>query len=183
MRLSRPVVVGTIVSLLAIVIGVIALVTRGDDANTTSPPTAGARAEPVKANADALRTVAAAVGHPVYWAPGETTATYELTQTPDGRLFIRYLPEDVQIGDPRPNFLTIGTYPQSNPLASVQQGAKRKGAVTKNLPGGGLSVSQSDRPTSVFFAYPESKVLIEVYDPTANRAATLVSSGAILPIG
>ena len=182
-RFSRPVVVGAIVALLVIAIAVIVLVTRGDDGATTPPPPTGTRAEPVKANADALRTVAAAVGHPVYWAPGEKTATYELTKTPDGRLFIRYLPADVQIGDPRPNFLTIGTYPQENPLASVQQGAKRKGAVTKELPGGGLSVSQSDRPTSVFFAYPESKVLIEVYDPTANRAATLVSSGAILPIG
>ncbi len=170
--------------MLVIVVVVIVVATRGDDGNQTgTPTTSGTRAEPVKANADALRKVAAAVGHPVYWAPGETTATYELTQTPDGRLYIRYLPADVQIGDPRPNFLTVGTYPQDDPLASVQQGAKRKGAVTKDLAGGGISVSQSDRPTSVFFAYPESKVLVEVYDPTANRAATLVASGAILPIG
>ncbi len=187
-RVSRPVVIAAFVALIAIAVVVLVLVTSGDDANTTSSPTTSTpatatRAEPVKANADALRKVAAAIGHPVYWAPGEATSTYELTQTTDGRLFIRYLPEDVQIGDPRPNFLTIGTYPQENPLASVQQGGKRKGAVTKDLAGGGLSVSQSDRPTSVFFAYPESKVLVEVYDPTANRAATLVASGAILPIG
>ncbi len=181
-RLSRPSVLAAIAAVLVIAAGAIVLATRdGEKAN--APLTTGQRAEPVKANADSLRQVAAAVGHPVYWAPGEKASTYALTRTPDGRLYIRYLPDGVQIGDPRPNFLTIGTYPQDNPLASVQQGAKRQGAVTKDLAGGGVSVTQSDRPTSVFFAYPESKVLIEVYDPTANRAATLVTSGAILPIG
>jgi hypothetical protein len=168
-------------ALVAIAVVAVVLVTRGD--NTTSAKTTGARAQPVKASADSLLTVAAAVRHPVYWAPGEQASTYELTQTPDGRIYIRYLPENVQIGDPRPNFLTIGTYPEKGAFASVQQGAKRQGAITKDLPGGGLSVSQSDRPTSVFFAYPESTVLVEVYDPTANRAATLVASGAIRPLG
>jgi hypothetical protein len=170
-----------IAAVVAIAIVAIVLATRGGDSNAESGATP-TRAEPIKADAAALAKVAAAVGHPVYWAPAEKTAAYELTQTPDGRLFIRYLPEGVQIGDPRPNFLTIGTYPQDGPFAAVQEGAKRKGAVTKELPGGGLSVAQGDRPNSVFFAFPESKVLVEVYDPTAGRAETLVTSGAIRPI-
>ena len=164
---------------IAIVVAIV-LVVRSSD--TTSTPSNGSRAEPVKADADALRKVAGVIGHPVYWAPAEKAAAYELTQTPDGRLYIRYLPDNVQVGDPRPNFLTIGTYPQKDAFASVQQGAKREGAITKNLPGGGLSVAQGDRPNSVFFAFPESTVLVEVYDPTAKRAETLVTSGAILPI-
>ena len=172
-----------IVALIAIVAVAIVLIVKADDGGGTIPPATVARAEPVTADADALRTVAGAVGHPVYWAPAEKPATYELTQTPDGRLYIRYLPEGVQIGDPRPDFLTIGTYPQKDAFASVQQGAKRKGALTKELPGGGLAVAQSDRPNSVFFAYPESAVLIEVFDPTAGRAETLVTSGAVRPIG
>jgi hypothetical protein len=164
-----------------IVIGIMLVVKNGDD--TKAPAGVANRAEPVKADVDALRVVAGAIGHPVDWAPAETPTAYELTQTPDGRLYIRYLPEGVQLGDPRPNFLTIGTYPQKDAFASVQAGAKRKGAVSKELAGGGLSVAQADRPNSVFFAFPESGVLVEVFDPTAGRAETLVTSGAVRPIG
>jgi hypothetical protein len=182
-RFPRPPLLAVIAAVIAVAIAivVVVLVLNGDDTKSTS--STSTRAEPVKADADALRKVAGAIGHPVYWAPGEAAATYEMTQTPDGRLYIRYLPDNVQIGDPRPNFLTIGTYPQKDAFASVQEGAKRAGAIKKALPGGGLSVAQADRPTSVFFAFPESTVLVEVYDPTAKRAETLVTSGAIRPIG
>ena len=43
-------------------------------------------------------------------------------------------------------------------------------------------VSQKATPTSVFFATPMSRVLVEVFDPTANRAANLITSGAVQPI-
>ena len=29
---------------------------------------------------------------------------------------MRYLPRDVRLGDPRPDFLTVGTYPRENAL-------------------------------------------------------------------
>ena len=177
---SRPL-LAAIAAVVAVSIVVVVLVLRGGDTERT--PSTATRAEPVKADADALREVAGAIGHPVYWAPGEQAATYEMTQTPDGRLYIRYLPDSVQIGDPRPDFLTIGTYPQKDAFASVQEGATRAGAITRELPGGGLSVAQADRPNSVFFAFPEFRVLVEVYDPTAGRAETFVTSGAIRPIG
>jgi hypothetical protein len=180
-RFSRPRLLAAIAAVIAIAIVLVVLALNGDDSKST--PSTSTRAEPVKADADALRKVAGVIGHPVYWAPGEQAATYEMTQTPDGRLYIRYLPDSVQIGDPRPNFLTIGTYPQKDAFASVQKGAKLAGAIKKELPGGGLSVAQADRPNSVFFAFPESTVLVEVYDPTAKRAETLVTSGAIRPIG
>lgn len=177
-----PAKLGALVAAVAalIVLGVV-LMNRGDEAQ--SSVTTGVRTEPFKADEAALRTIAGSVGHPVYWAPAEKPVTYEITQTPDGRLYIRYLPADTQLGDPRPNFLTVGTYPQSDAFKTVQTGAKKAGAVSKELPGGGLTVSQKDRPTSVFFAYPESTVLVEVYDPTAGRAEALVTSGSIRPIG
>lgn len=178
-----PVKLGALVAVVAALVVLVAvLLNRGDD---TSQPSAtnGTRTEPFKADEAALRTIAGSVGHPVYWAPAENPETYEVTQTPDGRLYIRYLPADTKLGDPRPNFLTVGTYPQDDAFTTVRTGAKKAGAVSKELPGGGLTVSQKDRPTSVFFAYPESTVLVEVYDPTSGRAETLVTSGAIRPIG
>ena len=155
----------------------------GCGGDTPANPTAtGTRAQPVKASADALRKVASVVGHPVFWVTGQTPATYELTQTARGQIYIRYLPKDVALGDPRPNFLTVGTYPQSNAFAAVQRGAKQAGAIVAHLPDGGVMVSQKAKPTSVFFATPTSSVLVEVFDPTAGRAATLVTSGAVEPI-
>lgn len=151
-------------------------------AETPAQTTTGTRAEPVKANVDALKKVAGTLSHPLYWATGQTPETYELTQTTNGRVFVRYLPKDVQIGDPRPDFLTVGTYPQANAFQTVQDGSKVAGATVTQLQGGGLMVSQKDRPTSAFFAFPGSPVLVEVYAPTVGQAAELVTSGAVRPI-
>lgn len=167
---------------LPVLVCVVALVGGCGGGTAANPTTTGTRAEPVKASADALRKVASVVDHPVFWVTGETPATYELTQTADGRIYIRYLPKDVALGDPRPNFLTVGTYPQANAFTTVKRASTRQGAVVAHLPGGGLMVSQKARPSSVFFATPKSSVLVEVFDPTPNRAVTLVTSGAVRAI-
>lgn len=172
---------GALVTRLLAVLAALVVIAGCGGGESTPMATTGTRAEPVKASPEALRKVASVVGHPVFWVTGQTPATYELTQTADGRIYIRYLPHDVGLGDPRPNFLSVGTYPRSDAFAAVQRAAKRSGAVATDL-GGGLMVSQKDTPTSVFFATPESSVLVEVFDPTANRAATLVASGAVQPI-
>jgi hypothetical protein len=45
-----------------------------------------------------LASLAASVGHPVYWAGPRANVTYELTQTADGRIFVRYLPKGTPVG-------------------------------------------------------------------------------------
>ena len=50
-----------------------------------------------------------------------TGFTYELRRLPNGQVYIRYLPEHVEVGDPRPDFETIGTYPAPNALAALEQ--------------------------------------------------------------
>ncbi len=159
----------------------------GGEGGSTSHPTtstvqAATRAEPVKASADALAMFAGALGHPLYWATGEKPASYELTRTSDDRVYIRYLAGGVEIGDPRPDFLTVGTYPQADAFAAVERGAKRAGATVVNLAGGGLMVSQKSRPTSAFFSSPGLGVLVEVYDPAPGRAARLIATGAVRPL-
>jgi hypothetical protein len=163
-------------------IAAVALVGGCGGDTSADPTTTGTRAAPVKASADALRKVASVVDHPVYWVAGQTPATYELTQTADGRIYIRYLPKGVALGDSRPNFLTVGTYPQTDAFAAVRKASTQPSAFVADLPGGGLMVSQKATPTSVFFATPMSRVLVEVFDPTANRAANLITSGAVQPI-
>jgi hypothetical protein len=54
--------------------------------------------------------------------------------------------------------------------------------VAVGLKGGGIAVYDSARPTSVYFAYPDSKVQVEVFDPNGRTARNLVASGLIVPI-
>jgi hypothetical protein len=107
---------------------------------------------------------------------------YELTRTAAGNIFIRYLPPNARPGDPRPAFLAIGTYPVPDAFARTRTAGKRTGAVAVGLKGGGIAVYDSARPTSVYFAYPDSKVQVEVFDPNGRTARNLVVYGRIVPI-
>ena len=59
---------------------------------------------------------------------------YELTQTPTGRSYIRYLPFSVHAGSSTP-YLTIGTYPLAHAYGSRRR-PRREGMVTIRIAGG-----------------------------------------------
>jgi hypothetical protein len=137
----------------------------------------------VAASASDLKALPRSVGHPVYWASTKRGFTYELTQTPQGNVYIRYLPPDVQLNDKRPDFLTVGTYPYPNAFGITRNQAKRRGAFRRPIAGGGIAYSSAAKPTSVYFAYPGLDYLYEVYDPAPRRARSLLLSGRVRPIG
>jgi hypothetical protein len=157
----------------------------GDDNGSNSANTTGTREQNlvVPATAQSLRNLAGSVGHPVYWAGPRRDLKYELTQTTDGRIYIRYLPREVAIGDRRGGYLIVATYPVQNAFKAVQTAARENGAHTITLPSGGLAVYNDSSPSNVYFALPGSNYQIEVYDPNAARARSLVTSGRITPIG
>src|SRR4029453_17315464 len=103
---------------------------------------------------DELRKLPASLGHPVYWAGPRQSFTYELTRTSRGDVYIRYLPPGVAIKDKRPDFLTVGTYPYAQPIASARSQPKRGGAFKRSIAGHGIAYSLPEKPKSVFFAYP-----------------------------
>jgi hypothetical protein len=119
----------------------------------------------------------------VFWAGPRPRRVYELTLTPDGRTYVRYLPHGASLGDPRPDFLAIGTYPQQDAYAQLHAAVRRRGAVALALPHGGLAVYDRARPTSVYVAYPRSGVQVEVYSPAPGEARRLVESGRVRPAG
>jgi hypothetical protein len=129
-----------------------------------------------------LSAIAATLGYPLYWIGRRSGMQYELTRAAGGNTFIRYLPSGARAGDHRAAFLAIGTYPVRNPFARIQAAARRPGAVTIRLAGGGLAVYDHATPTSVYFAHPASKVQVEVYDPSARIARLLVLGGQAVPI-
>lgn len=149
----------------------------GDDDSQPQGPASSA------ASVAQLQTLPAETGHDVYWAGRRSRYTYELTRTTDGNVYIRYLPPGIAVGDARPAYLTIGTYPRSRALSGLRRLARRSGNVSFPVEGGGLAVYSRGRPNSVYVAFPGDPVQVEVYDPSAQRARRLAREGRVRPIG
>jgi hypothetical protein len=147
----------------------------GSDKPSQAPGT------PSSSSETELREFAASARHPVYWAGPRAGQTYEVTRTSDGRVYVRYLPEGVKVGDPRPQFLTVGTYPREQAFAELKRAAKVPGAASRTLPQGGLAVV-SRGSSSVYFGYPDAGYQVEVYAPSRGSARSLVFSGQVVPI-
>jgi hypothetical protein len=164
------------IAAVVLVVGVAAwlLLDDGDDGEQT----AGARAVSV----EELQETAGGRDTPVFWAGPRSGTKYEYTETKDGSAYVRYLPSDAEVGDPKPSYLTIATYPLENGYARVVAASKRRGAESEELQNGGLALVNPDRPSSVYLAYPRGKYQVEVYDPSPDRARDLVFSGAVQPI-
>jgi hypothetical protein len=176
---TPAVVVTAVVAAAAIVVGVVLwLVLRGG--SEANPPH---RAPATAASIRRLNAFASSLRHPLYWAGSQPRFTYELSQTKDGRVYVRYLPQGVKLGDPTPNYLTVGTYPQRNAFETLRATAKKQGVRTIHLAGGGLAFQDTSHPTSVYLAYPDSDFQVEVFDPSPARARRLVASGQIKPVG
>jgi hypothetical protein len=127
-----------------------------------------------------LKQIAAGIPHPVYWAGPRRGMQYELTRTKDGRIYIRYLPRGTEVGSSRGDFLTVGTYPQDNAFQTLKATARKQGVATIPLADGGLAFRDTNRPASVYAAYPSSDLQIEVFQPSGGGALKLVRDGRLL---
>jgi hypothetical protein len=165
------------VGLAAFLIGWVAM-NRSDDAPT--PPAVGSGAS--AASESELEAFADSVSHPVYWAGPKDGYTYELTQTTNGLVYVRYLPEGTDVGDPRSQYLTVGTYPRAGAFAELQRAAKEKGAVSLKVGDDGLAVFSQSKPTSVYLGYPDAKYQVEVFHPSPDEARRLALSGQVVPV-
>lgn len=166
------------VILAAVLVAVVAfiLISGGDDNSGSGSKNV------VSADAAKVQELAAEQGHPIYWAGPAGAQPIEWTDLPDGRVYVRYLTGGAEIGDPRPQFLTVGTYPVGNGVAALRKADKVPGSRTFSVGGGGIALVNRNGPTSVYLAYPGSKYQIEVFDPVPGRALKLVTSGEIRPV-
>ena len=168
--------IGTIVALIAIGAVIWLTVAGGGDSKTASNG-----AEIVSANE--LREMSALGATAVYWAGERPGAELELSQPGGGRTYVRYLTGGAQAGDPRPGFLTVGTYEQANAAAALRRQSRQPGGELATAPGRGIVYFNRRQPHSVYLAYPGVSAEIEVYDPNFKTALQLVSSGRIAPVG
>lgn len=126
-----------------------------------------------------LKAFGKAQAFPVYWAGPQKDRRYEVTRTAQGRVYIRYLGPNAEVGTDKPLFLTVGTYPGSNAYAALQVVGRRSGAVRVKTQTGALVVLPSATARSAYFAFPQSNFQVEVYAPQAGRARSLVLDGQI----
>lgn len=137
---------------------------------------------PIAATSASLAALAASLGHPVYWVGPRANVTYELTQTADGRTYVRYLPGGTPVGAAG-GYLTIGTYPMKNAFAVTRRTGNAPGTVRLTLPNGGIAVYSKHQPTNIHLAYPGADFQVEVYDPSASAPRKLVAGGLVAPVG
>jgi hypothetical protein len=157
------------------------LLARNGDSEPAATAAAATSDQPRIATVDGLSALAGLRGAPVYWAGPRAGFVYEVTETSARHVFVRYLPSGTRVGDPRPAYLTVATYPLADGFAAVQEAAERPGAVTFRVRGG-IAVYDAGTPTSVYLAFSGSPEQIEVYSPSAEQARRLVESGRIAPV-
>ena len=171
---------GAIVALALAAGFVVWLLVREDD---PEPVSTQAEAAAAAVSPDELESLAASVGHPVFWLGPKRGNTYELTQTANGKIYVRYLPQGVDVGADKP-YLTVATYPFPGAYPAIQKQAAREGR--RDRAGSRTAASPcstSGYPQSVHVAYPGVNYQVEVYDPTPARAMQLVSSGQLAHLG
>jgi hypothetical protein len=140
-------------------------------------------AVPVEASEADLKALSGSVGHPVYWIGDQEGTQIELTRLSDDQVYLRYLDEDAEVGDPGASYLSVGTYPVTDAYATLQAVAELEGSVAEELNDGALVVQSDEAPESVYMAYPDQDLQIEVYDSNPKRALRIATSGAVQPAG
>jgi len=179
---TRPDVrIGAVVAVALAIAFIIWLIVRGGggSSGTTSTSTLPA-AHPKAATLAQLRALAIKAGHPIYWAGPESGRVYELTVTSSGRIYVRYLPHGVSVGNGG-SYTFVGTYPFPNAYQALKTLAKH-GDVSFTVPGNGVAVYSTSTPTNVYVAFPGTNEEIEVYDPSPAHVRALIASGQIAPV-
>jgi hypothetical protein len=155
------------------------LVVRGDGGKKLTSAT---RAVPSIVTPKELSTLQSSLGHPIYWAGADPSMRYELTRTRNGNTYIRYLPPAAPLGDSRPAYLTVATYPLPNGYARMLAAAKEQHTALRKRRDGAAVLVNRKRPTSVYLAFPGQRLQVEVYDPSPAQALKLALSPKLAPV-
>ncbi len=191
-RGAKPLVILVVVAAAAFLIWLFFIKDDGDGDEGREPRPASAEVStggqavdaPQIVDEQSLEEFAGSVGHEVYWAGPIDGTELELTNTSDGRIYVRYLEDGAEPGDPRPAFLTVGTYPVPDAFEMLDEASTTDEGFTRlDLANGGLATYSESVPSSVHFAYPDTNYEIEVFDPSPERALELVTTGEVTPIG
>lgn len=169
--------IGIAISALLVVVAIVLVVAGGDGGDDLGT----GDGIPRLVDREEISAVEEELGHPVYWAGERSPDQLELVQEPDGNVFLRYLPPGVEAGDQRAEFLTVGTYPFVDPIAGLERTAAESGGSLRTA-ADGTRILVNPSSDSVYLAYPDVELQVEVYDP-AGAALELIEAGEIGPGG
>jgi hypothetical protein len=155
---------------------VVLLLTGGDDFKLTT-------GEPQIASVSDLESWAEDTGRTIYWVGERKGTSYELTETSSGRVYVRYLPEGAEAGDPAPGYVTVGTYQVADAAGALRDAANPKQgkalAMSKN---GAVVLLETNRAENVHMAFPNTNEQIEIYSPDPKVALHYASGDRVTPI-
>jgi hypothetical protein len=174
--------IGAVVAIAVAAALVVWLVVRGGDSNGSAEAPRVAAIPAVAATPERLRELSVEAGRPIYWLGPQEDRTYELTRTANDRIYVRYLPQGTSVGTTEATYPLVGTYPVENAYDVLKQLATTAGESSFTAPKDGFAVYSTENPTNIYLAYPGSDVQIEVYDPSAEHARELITSGQVVPV-
>lgn len=172
--------IGIAISVLLILVALV-LVATGGDGGDGEVEAEAVETPPRLVEPEEIASLEDSSGHPVYWAGERPPDQLELAQEASGNVFVRYLPPGTEAGDEGAGFLTVGTYPFTDPVAGLEETAAESGGEVRAAPDG-TAMLVNPASDSVYLAYPGSELQVEVYDP-AGRALELIEAGEIEPAG
>ncbi|MDP9223628.1 MAG: hypothetical protein M3P18_07180 [Actinomycetota bacterium] len=175
---QQPVRLGVVLAIGAAIAFVVWLAVGRSDSDSDSPAAPEA-AKAVRISAGGLRTLGGALNRPIFWAGARPNLQYELTRASNGRVWIRYLPKDAQIGERGALYLTVGTYPVTKAFAATRRVAQQASSTRVDVGDDAVAFYAKDRPTNVYLAFKGSDYQIEVFDHDAGAAKKLVASKKI----
>jgi hypothetical protein len=143
----------------------------------------GGESGPVGLSASELIDKAGSLDHTVYWlGPISDVDQYELTTTPDGRIYIRYLTEGAKPGDASAGFTSVGTYDIPDAKKALRN-AEEAGGTKGIQQGDGYSLLQAANGLSTYVVFDDEPDLqVEVYSPNAGESLELAKSGDLEPL-
>lgn len=125
---------------------------------------------------DQLRDMAAERG-PIYWAGERADTDYEVTVTPEGSTFIRYLPHGADVGTAQ-EYLTVGTYVSVDGYDALAS-ANADDADVAVARSGAVIVTFHEAPKSTFFSFPKAGFQVEVFAPEPGQAQQMTELGLV----
>ena len=171
--------VAVVLALAGIAVGVV--LTQTGNESTSAPQTTTPGASTRLLTSSGLEELAQTLGRPLYWVGSKEGVDYELTSSPDGRMFLRYLPAGAKAGT-EGNYLSVGTYPFADAYASTVRAAGRQGFAQLNAGPEAAAVYALARPTNVFLAFQGLDYQIELFHPQAAEARRLVVERRVIPV-
>lgn len=178
---NRPLLIAILV-IVAVIAGVVLWLVLGRDSGKpkSKPENITTAIGPLGLNQTKLQARALAVGQPMWWIGPKRGVRYEFTRTTNDRIYVRYLPKGVGVGKKDGRFLIIATYPWANAYSQLKKASHNRGVAGPN---GSYIWARPNDPRSVLVAFPGKNYEIEVYDPSATKAATIAESGQLHTVG